>query len=100
MVWGHLPGQDALPGREPRSSGTLTSMTKQPPGSRRAATSRKQATWASCVVRFMTVLKTRYATENVPSTFVVAKSPIVTPIASPPGLARSRAAIARDSSMP
>lgn len=31
---------------------------------------------------------------------LVAKSPIVTPIASPPGLARSRATIARDKSMP
>src|SRR5215467_13113447 len=48
----------------------------------------------------MIVLNTRYATENVPSTLVVAKSPIVTPTASPPGLARSRATIARDRSMP
>jgi len=46
------------------------------------------------------VLKTRYASENEPSTLVVAKSPIVTPIASLPGLARSRAAIAFDSSIP
>jgi len=29
-------------------------------------------------------VKTRYATENVPSTVVVAKSPIVTPMSSPP----------------
>lgn len=48
----------------------------------------------------MIVLKTRYATEKPPATMAVAKSPIVTPIASPPGLARSRSAIARDSSMP
>ena len=36
----------------------------------------------------------------MPSTLVVAMSPMVTPIASPPGLPRSLAAIARDSSMP
>ena len=36
----------------------------------------------------------------MPSTRVVAKSPTVTPIASPPGLARSRATMARDMSMP
>jgi hypothetical protein len=75
-------------------------MTKQPPGSRCAAALAKQATCAACVVRFMIVLKTRYATENVPCTRAVAKSPMVTPIASPPGLARSRATIARDMSMP
>lgn len=78
----------------------MVSMTKHPPGARWSATLRKQATWAACVVRFMIVLKTRYATENVPSTRVVAKSPIVTPIASPPGLSRIRATIARDRSMP
>ncbi len=75
-------------------------MTKQPPGSRCAATLRKHATCAACVVRFMIVLKTRYATENVPSTVVVAKSPIVTPTSSPPGFARSLATIAFDSSIP
>ena len=48
----------------------------------------------------MIVLKTRYATENVPSTVVVAKSPIVTPMSSPPGFARSLAAMAFDSSIP
>ena len=48
----------------------------------------------------MIVLTTRYATENVPSTFVVAKSPIVTPIRSAPGLACSFATIASDRSMP
>ena len=48
----------------------------------------------------MIVLKTRYATENVPSTLVVAKSPIVTPMPPPPGLARSLATMARDMSMP
>src|SRR5215207_8213430 len=57
------------------SAGTPTSMTKQPPGSRCAATLRKHATCASCVVRFEIVLKTRYATENVSSTVAVAKSP-------------------------
>jgi hypothetical protein len=41
----------------------------------------KHATCSSCVVRFMIVLKTRYASANVPSTVVVAKSPMVTPIA-------------------
>jgi len=47
-------------------------MTKQPPGSRCAAALRKQATCASCVVRLLIVLKTRYARENVPSTLVAA----------------------------
>ena len=37
---------------------------------------------------------------KVPSTRAVAKSPMVTPILSPPGLARSRATIALDRSMP
>jgi hypothetical protein len=46
------------------------------------------------------VLATRYATENVPGTLVVAMSPTVTPIASLPGFACSLATIARDSSMP
>ena len=36
------------------------------------------------------MLKTRYASLNVPSTVVVAKSPIATLISSPPGFARSR----------
>jgi len=36
-------------------------------------------------VRFPIVLKTRYASENVPSAVAVAKSPIVTPISSLPG---------------
>ncbi len=75
-------------------------MTKQPPGSRCAAALRKQATCASCVVRFSIVLKTRYAREKVPSIVVVAKSPMATGMASPPGLARSRATMARDRSMP
>jgi hypothetical protein len=61
---------------------------------------RKHAIWAACVVRFEIVLKTRYATENVPSTVVVAKSPIVTPMSSPSGFARSLATIAFDSSIP
>ena len=47
------------PGGSRCSSGTPTSMTKQPPGSRCAATFRKHATCSSCVVRFMIVLKTR-----------------------------------------
>ena len=46
------------------------------------------------------VLKTRYATENEPSAFAVAKSPMVTPMRSPPGLPRSFSAIAADESMP
>ena len=77
------------PGGSRWRSGTPTSITKQPPGSRCAATLRKHATCSACVVRFMIVLKTRYATENVPSTVVVAKSPIVTAMSSPPGFARS-----------
>ena len=48
----------------------------------------------------MIVLKTTYATENVPFTDAVAKSPIVTPISSPPGFARNLATIAFDSSIP
>ena len=47
------------PGGSSRRLGTPTSITKQPPGSRCAATLRKHATCASCVVRFMIVLKTR-----------------------------------------
>jgi hypothetical protein len=47
------------PGGSLRSSGTPTSMTKHPPGSRWRATFRKHATCASCVVRFMIVLNTR-----------------------------------------
>ena len=46
------------------------------------------------------MLKTRYASEKVPSTFVVAKSPIVRPISSPPGFSRSLATIACDMSIP
>jgi len=61
---------------------------------------RKHATCAACVVRFEIVLKTRYATENVPCTVVVAKSPIVTRMSSPPGFARSLATIAFDNSIP
>lgn len=37
---------------------------------------------------------------NVPSARAVAKSPMVSPIVSPPGLARSRATMARDRLMP
>ena len=47
------------PGGSRRNSGTMTSITKHPPGSRCAAAFRKHATWAACVVRFMIVLKTR-----------------------------------------
>ena len=80
--WSSLASKtwNVSPGGSRRSSGTPTSITKQPPGSRCAATLRKHATCAACVVRFPIVLKTRYASENVPSTVVVAKSPIVTPI--------------------
>ena len=39
--------------------GTLTSTTKQPPGSRWPAALAKQSTWASWDVRFTSVLKTR-----------------------------------------
>ena len=47
------------PGGSRRRSGTMTSMTKCPPGRRCDATLAKQATCASCVVRFMIVLRTR-----------------------------------------
>ncbi len=46
------------------------------------------------------MLNTTYATAKVPSTVVVAKSPMVTPMSSPPGFSRSRAAIAFDNSIP
>ena len=55
---------------------------------------------AVCVVRFMIVLKTRYARENDLFTVVVAKSPMVTLMFSAPRLARSLATIAFDNSMP
>jgi hypothetical protein len=41
-----------------------------------------------------TATRAERRTENDPSTGVVAKSPMVTPIASPPGFSRSRASIA------
>src|SRR5918993_9525 len=88
------------PGGRRRRRGTSTSIRKQPPGSRCAATFWKHATCSSCVVRFMIVFATRYASANVPSTVAVAKSPIVTPIASALGFARSRATIASDRSIP
>ena len=46
------------------------------------------------------VLKTTYARENDPFTVVVAQSPIVTPMSSPPRFARSLATIAFDRSIP
>ena len=52
-------GRTVSPGGSRRSAGTSTSMTKQPPGSRWAATLRKHATWSSCDVRFSIVLYTR-----------------------------------------
>ncbi len=56
----YLPsGTMVCPGGSLRSSGTPTSMTKQPPGARCAAALPKHATCASCVVRFMIVLNTR-----------------------------------------
>jgi hypothetical protein len=45
-------------------------------------------------------VETRYTAENCPPTEFVAKSPMVTPISAPPGLARSLATIALDISMP
>ena len=66
------------PGGRRRRSGTPTSMTKQPPGSRWAAALAKHATCCSCVVRFPMVLNTRYTSRKRPSTRVVAMSPIVT----------------------
>ena len=45
--------------RQRRRPGTPTSITKRPPGSRCRATLRKHATWPSCVVRLLIVLKTR-----------------------------------------
>ena len=87
-------GVERFTGGSRRRPGTPTSITKQPPGSSWAATFRKHATCAAWLVRFMIVLNTRYASLNVPSARAVAKSPIVTPIPSPPGLACSRAAIA------
>jgi hypothetical protein len=48
----------------------------------------------------MRLLNTTNASKKVPSTFVVAKSPIVTGISSPPGFSRSFAIIASDRSIP
>ena len=84
----------------PCGAGTLTSMTKHPPGSRCRATFSKQATCASWVIRLPIVLNTRYASANVRSAFAVAKSPIVTSMPSAPGFARSRATIASERSIP
>ena len=75
-------------------------MTKHPPGWRCAAALRKHATCAAWVVRLLIVLKTRYTSVNGPSTVVVEKSPIVTPMSSPPGFARILATIAFDMSIP
>ena len=61
---------------------------------------RKHATCAAWVVRLLIVLKTRYTRENGPSTMLVEKSPIVTPMSSPPGFARILATIAFDMSIP
>ena len=94
MVGGNGEGAGRLAGREPAQVGTSTSITKQPPGSRCAAALRKHATCSSCVVRFSIVLNTRYTSRNVAVDRGVAKSPMVTPIASAPGLARSCATIA------
>src|SRR3954470_20435823 len=88
------------PGGRSRRSGTPTSITKQPPGSMWAAALRKHSTCASCVSRFVIVLNTRYTSRKVPSTRVLATSPIVTSISSARGFARSLAAIASDNSMP
>ena len=93
-TWNRSPGGSVL------RPGTPSSITKQPPGSRCAATFSKHATCASCVVRLPIVLKTMYASENVPSTRVVAKSPIVAPIRSAPGFSRSFATIASERSIP
>ena len=46
------------------------------------------------------MLNTRYTSRNVPSTRVVAMSPIVTSTRCAPSLARSRSAMATDSSIP
>ena len=46
------------PGGRRRNSGTITSITNAPPDQVRAALA-KHATCASCVVRFMIVLRTR-----------------------------------------
>ncbi len=50
--------------------------------------------------RFPIVLNTRYTRPKVPSTRVVAMSPIVTGIAAPPGLARSSSTMSCEISMP
>ena len=76
-----------------RSCGTISSITKHPPGSRWAAALAKTANCSSCVVTFMIVFATRYTSVNEPGTRVVVMSPIVTGTASAPGLARSCAAM-------
>lgn len=59
MRWGYGERSDGLPGGSRCSAGTSTSITKQPPGSRHAATLRKRSGCSSCVVRFSIVLRTR-----------------------------------------
>ena len=61
---------------------------------------RETATCASCVVRLLIVLKTRYTSENASLTRVAEKSPIATGISSPPGFARSWATMSGERSMP
>ena len=92
---------DRSPGGSSRSSGRTTSITKQPPGSRCAAAFRKQATCAVLGGEVHDRVEDEVDEARTgPRPCVVVMSPIVTPIASPPGLARSRATIALDSSIP
>jgi hypothetical protein len=53
-----------------------------------------------CVVRFMMVFRTKYASVKLAATLVVAKSPIVTSMPPDPGCVRNCSTMAGDSSMP
>src|SRR5215207_2934833 len=81
-------------------SGTNASMAKKPSSARWTATFSKQRTCSSCVVSPKNVLKAMETTPYRPSTGTSAKLPIVTGIASPPGLLRSRATMASETSTP
>jgi hypothetical protein len=81
-------------------SGTKHSITNSPPGSSTRATLRKQSACRSWLSRQKSELPTTHTSRNGPVTGTSAMSPMVTGIASPPGLARIRSTIAREASSP
>ena len=72
-----------------RRSGTQSSTTNRPPGSRWRAALAKQATCWSWVVRFEIVLKTRYTSAYVRPRSKSLMSPTEAPTDPPRGWARS-----------